>query len=348
MINVSQYRQKGFTGLKNLGNTCFLNSCLQILKHTYELGIVLKMNKKNDVVDSVILTEWIELEKDLWKNNTIVSPNRFVSKVQSVAREKNIELFTGWAQNDMSEFLLLMIECIHNSISRPVRITIRGVNKNDMDKNAILCYKMLQKQYEKEYSEIMDIFYAIYVSEIISLNSSKVLSSKPESFFILDLPIPTIPNNERPVNLSDCFNELTKSELLEGDNAWYNESSKKYQSVHKRMSFWSLPKVLVVTFKRFSPCGTQKIEEHIDFPLNNLILSKYVCGYNPEKYVYDLFGVCNHYGGIEGGHYTSFVLNADGIWTHYNDSQYTIIQKENVVSKSAYCLFYRLNSNLIR
>lgn len=73
-------------------------------------------------VDSIILTEWIELEKDLWENNTIVSPNRFVSKVQSVAREKNIELFTGWAQNDISEFLLLMIECIHNSISRPVRI----------------------------------------------------------------------------------------------------------------------------------------------------------------------------------------------------------------------------------
>jgi ubiquitin C-terminal hydrolase len=177
------------------------------------------------------------------------------------------------------------------------------------------------------------------------VKTTNVLSTKPESFFILDLPIPT---NGKPVNLFDCFDELTKNELLEGDNAWYNESSKKYQSVHKRMSFWSLPKVLVVTFKRFSPCGTQKIDELIDFPLNDLILSKYVCGYNSEKYVYDLFGVCNHYGGIEGGHYTSFVLNADGIWTHYNDSQYTIIQKENVVSKSAYCLFYRLNSNLLR
>lgn len=344
MNDVSQYRQNGFMGLKNLGNTCFLNSCLQILKHTYELGDIIKTHKRNDVVDSVILTEWIELEKNLWKNNTIVSPNRFVSKVQNVAKAKNIELFTGWAQNDMSEFLLLMIECIHNSISRPVRITIHGVNKNDTDKNAILCYKMIQKQYEKEYSEIMDIFYAIYVSEIISLKTTKVLSSKPEFFFILDLPIP---NHTKLVNLIDCFNELTKSELLEGDNAWYNDSSKKYQSVHKKMSFWSLPKVLVITLKRFSPCGTQKIDEYVDFPLSDLQLSKYVCGYNPEKYVYDLFGVCNHYGSIEGGHYTSFVLNADGIWTHYNDSQYTKIMNKNVISKSAYCLFYRLRNNLL-
>ena len=107
------------------------------MEKTEVSGGVLKMNKKNDVVDSVILTEWIELEKDLWEDNTIVSPNRFVSKVQSVAREKNIELFTGWAQNDMSEFLLLMIECIHNSISRPVR----KHNKYDVSRRRCTFFK---------------------------------------------------------------------------------------------------------------------------------------------------------------------------------------------------------------
>ena len=40
-------------GFRNLGNTCYLNSCIQILSHTYELNDLLskdnlKMNNNND------------------------------------------------------------------------------------------------------------------------------------------------------------------------------------------------------------------------------------------------------------------------------------------------------------
>jgi ubiquitin C-terminal hydrolase len=321
---------------------------MQALSHTYELNELLSSTKckkvKNDKsVDTIILNEWNDLRTVIWNNNGTVSPNRFVHFVQQVADSKGRELFTGWAQNDMPEFLLFIIECIHNSISRKMTMKITGNIENGVDNLAIACYKMLQTTYAKEYSEIMELFYGIYVSELKSVDDNTTQNAKPESFFILDLPIP-----KKNATLYDCFDDFTTSELLDGDNAWFNEKTGNKESVKKQIVFWNFPKILVITLKRFSADGTRKIQDLIDFPMENLNLSKYVAGYNPKQYVYDLYAVCNHSGGPMGGHYTAFVKNADNVWTHFNDSSVEIVDDPNkIVTQLAYCLFYRKKNNLL-
>jgi len=343
-MDLTKYHGRGYTGLANLGNTCFLNSCMQVLNHTYELNEFLdspqcKYNIKSKIIDSVLLNEWNELRNIMWSNNGIISPNKFVYNVQEIAKKKDRELFTGWAQNDITEFLLFLIESMHNSISRSIILKIRGTRKNKIDDLAIKCYTMLKEIYEKEYSEIMDIFYGIYVSQLLSLDGKTTHALKPEHFFILDLPIP---ENRGEQTLYGCLDAFVSPEILEGENAWMNEKTGTKEDIQKRIVFWNLPKILIITFKRFSGDGRRKIQSCIDFPLENLDMSKYIAGYDSKKYVYNLFGICNHSGGVLGGHYTSFVKNSQNEWIHYNDTNVEMIKTtQNLITPMAYCLFYR-------
>jgi ubiquitin C-terminal hydrolase len=345
---MEKYSKKGYTGLVNLGNTCFLNSCIQALNHTYELSEYLSSDKcskhtKTTAVDSTIVREWNDLRKVMWDSVGAVSPNRFVYYVQQLASAKNRELFTGWAQNDMPEFLLFMIECIHNSVSRSIKMKIMGSIENPVDKLATECYKMLQQTYSREYSEIMDLFYGIYVSELLSIDGRTSHTVKAESFFILDLPIP-----KKEASLYDCFDAFTSPEIMEGDNAWKNEASGKNEDVQKRITFWNFPKILVITLKRFSADGKLKIQDLVDFPIENLNLSKYISGYNPNQYIYDLYAICNHSGSPHGGHYTSYVKNIDNEWIHYNDMNLERnVVPGKILTPKAYCLFYRKKNSLV-
>jgi ubiquitin C-terminal hydrolase len=346
-ISAKNYLESGYTGLTNLGNTCFLNSCVQILTHTLELhklmnieGVKNRLETNKQLDEAKILLEWKTLTELMWSANGVVNPLKFVKSVHEIATRKNIEIFTGWAQNDVTEFLRFIVNCFHTAISRPVNVNVTGKAKNELDNMAVKCCDLLSTIYKKEYSEIYDMFYGISVTEIKD-SMGVICSQKPEHYFIIDLPIPI---EKEKITLYDCLDLFVKDELLTGDNQWFNEKTGVKEDIIKRNYFWNFPKILVITLKRFSVSNNgniSRINNNIECPLTAFNLSNYVEGYDKKKYVYELYGVSNHMGGPMGGHYTSYVKTIKG-WMHFNDGNLEIINEDNVISSKAYCLFYKI------
>lgn len=102
---------------------------------------------------------------------------------------------------------------------------------------------------------------------------------------------------------------------------WNCPQCKSNQDAIKKLDISRLPSVLIVHFKRFyadpDAISTvyKKKQNYVQFPLVELDMSQHVA---PSEKVrnqklkyrrYQLYGVSNHYGSMESGHYTAFCRN---------------------------------------
>ena len=344
--NIKKYQDKGLSGLANLGNTCFVNTCMQILSHTYHLNDVLDTKKTdNSTLEKRFLNEWNKLRTMMWSKNCVIGPGGWIRAVQLIARVKDRDIFTGYAQNDINEYLLFVLDMFHEALKRSVKMTITGVAENTKDEMAKKCYAMIQNMYSKEYSEIVKLFSGIHVSHIISKENDTVLSVTPEPFMALELPIKKIgvenaaTNSTIEMDLYDCLDSFVADEILDDDNKWLNEKTGNKEIVKKSIKFWNFPDILIISLKRFNNSG-RKVQKLVNFPIENLDLRKYVTGYKKNEYVYSLYGIANHSGGTGGGHYFAYVKNANGKWYNFNDTSVKEMKIFDLISPKAYLLFY--------
>ena len=113
------------------------------------------------------------------------------------------------------------------------------------------------------------------------------------------------------------------------------------------MNLVRLPNILIIHLKRFKKKYGQhshyirKNNSIINFPIKKLNLSQY-CINKKSKSTYNLFAVSNHFGGVDGGHYTAMCRNyLKKKWYCFDDDNVSKISKPNeVISRAAYVLFY--------
>jgi ubiquitin C-terminal hydrolase len=340
----------GKRGLCNIGNTCFMNSALQCIGHNEDLRhILLNDNLKiNNNKQGEITKEWIRLMKALWNEKTQVCralrPLSFYKKFIIYVLRKGHSHFRGYSQNDVQEFIILLLDIFHESIKRKVDIRICGNPLNKKDEMAMEAAKSFKNYFEKDYSEIIYLFYGQIQSNIIDSKTGKIISISYEPICHFNLPIPYLDYLEDndieniDIHITDCFDVFCEEEELDEENLF--EQNGKMISIEKKINIWEFPKILMVTFKRFDE-NLQKNNHFINFPLKNLDLSPYCLNYTNSSAKFNLFGVCNHSGGVRGGHYYAYCLGDDNKWREFNDNQVSEILVENVVSSHAYVLFYK-------
>jgi len=328
---MESYKHGGISGLTNLGNTCFMNSALQCLSHTYDLReFFLTENYKvflNDTDQAEFSIQYYRLLNGLWENNCTVTPISFFKIVKNLAIKNNVN-FTSNIQNDIHEFLIFFMDIMHESLKN--KFVLPKYNQKSLTKLEKQSIKTWKNFFENNYSIIIKLFYGQILTKITDLEEN-ILTTKFDPIGIFSLPIP----DKSELDIIDCFEEYIKEEILEDDNMWKNEKTNEYIKVKKYIELWEMPQYLICSFNRFNN-NQQKIETFINYPLI-LDLTKI---YNRGNCSYELYGVCNHIGGTFSGHYYS-MNKYDDIWYTFNDSSIKKTKHTDLINKNAYCLFYK-------
>jgi len=353
-------------GLNNIGNTCYLNSGLQMLIQNKDFCKRILENRsisKNLETMAEFINEYYNIGiKDSNKSITPDNVKRIVDRVKPI--------FRGNKQHDSEEFIISLIEILNNDI---VLNTIKNQNNMILDKliithnyniiekfkkdninllhdfngNKITLEKLLQlieinrkelnidsishlNMNENNLKELFEfqIEKRIKCKEINCLNTRYNYNKE----ILLTLPIVSMEDS----NLDECYHNFKSHELLTGSEMVECDKCNKKQVTSTKINIKSWGKNLIICLNRYKNSKesnniSSKINKDIEIPFE-------------WRHDYKLQGAVIHSGQIGGGHYIYIGRNVNtNNWTLYDDSstyQITNDKAQQYLNK-AYILYYK-------
>ncbi|XP_072764207.1 uncharacterized protein [Anoplolepis gracilipes] len=336
----------GITGLKNLGNSCYMNSIIQCLSNTTNLAKYFTdnsyaddLNTSNDnMTQGQVVEEVAQVIKALWRGQfKSISPYDLKAAVGQYKLQ-----FESYEQQDSHEFLMFLLDWMHNDLKKEAKMPIEMTNAE----------KEWDKAMNSQRSIISDLFFG-QLRSTITCSFCKQASTTYETFNSLTMSL----SQSNRCTLNDCMEKFVTGQKVSG---WKCPKCQTPRDATKKFDFVKLAPIVVIHLNRFAESGgwLEKRNTAVDFPLTGFNLKPYlvmentnaIMTNNIRNYNYTLYAMSNHYGTMDGGHYTAFCKNAtQNKWYKYDDQTVTEVSPSQVKSQntSAYLLFYTSFPNTI-
>ena len=327
-------------GIINLGNTCFINSCLQALIHC-KLFIhrffdkISKMKEDTTPISYNFLLLCIEM-LDIEKRDKIHYID--ISYFKYIFGKKH-PIFNNFSQNDSQEFCRIFLEDLSTELNEAKNKDIyRTLTNSDNKTKNFKDNEFFNNFKERENSIINDLFYSQIITSFKCKCGAEIYSFQK----LLDFPL-LIPENVKRINIKDLLNIYFKSELVD-----FEKKCDKCQQIakHKKeMKISRPPEILILSLQRINETTKNKNNCPVIFreDLNIYDYIDHDLGFDKEC-DYTLFSIINHMGILIGGHYFTYIKPLGGSkWFEFNDSSVRAITPKTSVFSYAYALIYVKN-----
>jgi ubiquitin carboxyl-terminal hydrolase 8 len=327
-------RGHGITGLKNLGNSCYMSSIIQCISNTTPLalyfckGVYLEdVNRDNNNTRGKVAEEVAAVVSVLWSGQfrCIAYPD-----LKNVLGQ-HMEQYQGSEQQDSHEFHIILMDLLHEDLNTSSRKSPLRETSNDDLSPADQAWEKFLRCNE---SIIQILFYGQQKSTVRCCKCGEE-SVIFEAFSDLSLSLPSC---RKKCSLDECMELYLNGENISG---WNCPSCMKKGDAIKKFDIWRLPPILVIHLNRFYHDGCwRKRKTFVDFPFN-MDMHYSSLASDQQCVSYKLYGVSNHYGSMESGHYTAYCKNElYNKWYEFDDHKVSEISDNEIRSDAAYILFY--------